>query len=247
MNSLPNKRLGVIGGMGPLATSIFFQRIVENTIANKDQDHIDVVIMNHATMPDRTEAILNNEKDRFLKAIQADIHVLEHADVANIAIPCNTSHYFYEHIAEMTNINIINMVSSTAKHVAEYMDVTGKVAVLGTSGTIRSNVYKKALVKLGLQNVELSSEMEAALMDIIYNIKRDNNYVPIHFNDLVDKLIHEENCSSIVLACTELSSIDLMPSLQRYCVDALDILVKESILLSNKQLKREFLKKLFIL
>ena len=55
------KAIGVIGGMGPLATQLFYKMVIEKTDAHTDQEHINMVILNHATMPDRTDAILNDK------------------------------------------------------------------------------------------------------------------------------------------------------------------------------------------
>lgn len=74
---MENKKLGIIGGMGPMATSMFFERIVSRTVAAKDQDHIDLVIFNHASMPDRTSAILSGDYTDFLREIGSDIKAME--------------------------------------------------------------------------------------------------------------------------------------------------------------------------
>ena len=92
------KKLGVIGGMGPEATSFYYARVIARTKAESDQEHINMIILSHATMPDRTQAILTGNKLPFLKAITQDARDLEMLGVENIAIPCNTSHYFLEDI-----------------------------------------------------------------------------------------------------------------------------------------------------
>ena len=103
------KKLGVIGGMGPEATSFYYARVIARTKAESDQEHINMIILSHATMPDRTQAILTGNKLPFLKAITQDARDLEMLGVENIAIPCNTSHYFLEDIQKSTSVPIINM------------------------------------------------------------------------------------------------------------------------------------------
>ena len=87
---MSKNKLGIIGGMGPEATVNFYNRIVKHTKASKDQDHIDMIILNNASLIDRTYAIKNNKKSEFLNQIAEDIKILEYAEVDNIAIPCNT-------------------------------------------------------------------------------------------------------------------------------------------------------------
>ena len=71
------KILGVIGGMGPLATQLFYRMVIESTDAKKDQDHINMIILNHATMPDRTTAIMDGTIDKVLDKLAADAKYLE--------------------------------------------------------------------------------------------------------------------------------------------------------------------------
>ena len=88
-------KLGIIGGMGPLATSIFFSRIIDSTEATKDQEHIWTVISSHSTMPDRTSVIVEKlDHDVIIQAVSEDIRIMEAANVKRISIPCNTFHYF---------------------------------------------------------------------------------------------------------------------------------------------------------
>ena len=89
-------KLGVIGGMGPLATVKFYDKIVLNTEAHNDNEHIDLIVLNHSTMPDRTKCIIENKDTEFLNEIKKDLEILERIGIDVVAIPCNTSHYFYD-------------------------------------------------------------------------------------------------------------------------------------------------------
>lgn len=247
---MESKSLGVIGGMGPKATSVFFDSIVENTDANKDQDHINMVILNHATLPDRTNAILDGKDDLFLDSIRNDIELLEKAGVSNIAIPCNTSHYFYDKMQEMTDIHIINMVEETIKEIYAKYGENAKIGIMATNGTIKSDVYKKVCQQYGLQLYYPDEMIQEQVMDIIYNkVKRDLEVDSKEIEDLVFNFIFQQECSCVILACTELSCIKLTDDVAKYCVDAMKVLVKKSIELSGKHVKNhtfdEFLSESF--
>src|SRR5690625_483370 len=142
-----NKKLGVLGGMGPFATSVFFERMIERTAATKDQEHIDMVILNHATLPDRTKAIITKKPDAFLRSIEKDIKLLDLAGVSSIVIPCNTSHYFFSDMQAMTSIHIINMVDKTIDFIKEKYGHKGKVGILATDG--RSEEHTSELQSRG--------------------------------------------------------------------------------------------------
>lgn len=237
---MDSKSLGIIGGMGPKATSVFFDKIIENTDAQKDQEHLNIIILNHATLPDRTDAILNHKEESFLKAIKRDIKLLELAEVSNIAIPCNTSHYFYDKMKAMTDINIINMVEETIKVIVEKYGSNTKVGIMATNGTIRSDVYKKVGEQFGLELHYPEEAIQAQIMDIIYNKVKSNIHVDgKEIEDLVLHFVEKEGCSCVILACTELSVIKLTDKAAKYCVDAMEVLVRKSIELSGKREKND--------
>lgn len=224
--------LGILGGMGSFATATFFQRIVKNTKANKDQEHIDTIVLNHATLPDRTETILENTPQRFLSAIESDLKLLEPL-VNHIAIPCNTSHYYFEEMQKMSNVPILNMVNLSVEHIKMSNAKNSKVAVLATDGTIHSKVYENELNKYGLAYEPISIEFQNKVMDIIYQFKSNYNQSSDDINDIIRILIKEENYDSVILACTELSCLTIEEDLKSFTVDALNMLVQESIKVST--------------
>ncbi|HHX67089.1 MAG TPA: aspartate/glutamate racemase family protein [Gallicola sp.] len=228
------KKLGIIGGMGPLATSLFMKRIVERTQAYKDQDHINTIVSNHATLPDRTEVIRKNKPEEFLSKIDEDIKLMEFAKVDNIAIPCNTSHFYFDEIQKMTNINLINMVDETIKYIKNNTNFN-KVAVLGTYGTMGCKVYDKYALLNGLEVYSLTDLEEKISVDTIYDVKEKMILKSEKFNELLRKL-SKENVISI-LACTELSCLDLPADLKNYYIDAMEVLVEKSIEYSGGKVK----------
>lgn|SRR5690606_9320935 len=232
------QKLGVIGGMGPKATSVFFEKIVNRTVAHKDQDHLNMVILNHATLPDRTNAILTNTGETFINAVKSDFKLLEAAGVANIAIPCNTSHYFYEELQKLTTIPIINMVEETIKEIHEKHGEGTKVGILATSGTIRSGIYANVCKQYNLELLAPSDSLQEKVMDIIYNnVKSDLDVDSSELERLIKHLVEHENCKIVILACTELSCINLSDDIKKYSIDAMNVLVEKSIIRSGKQLK----------
>src|SRR5665647_2961848 len=98
MKENKEKLLGVIGGMGPLATQLFYRMIIEKNDAHFDQHHLNMIILKHASMPDRTKAILKDDTEELYAKQLADAKALEELGVDFIAIPCNTSHYFVDSI-----------------------------------------------------------------------------------------------------------------------------------------------------
>lgn len=235
---MEQKKLGVIGGMGSKATAVFFERVVENTEAHKDQDHIDMIILNHATLPDRTSTILEDKPELFLREIQKDIELLEIAGVDNIAIPCNTAHYFYDKMIQMTKINIINMVEETVERLYKKYGENSKIGILATQGTLNSGIYEKACRKYNLELCVPNEDVRERTMRIIYDkIKSDLCVESSEIEEAIKALLVKDKCKCVIIACTELSCIKLSAEIAPYCIDAMNVLVEKSIELSGKKVK----------
>ena len=224
-------KLGVIGGMGPLATVSFYERVVLNTLAKCDNEHIDMVVLSHASMPDRTKCIIENKGGEFLEVIKKDFKILEDIGVEAVAIPCNTSHYFFDEFKKFTGIRIINMIEETILEVKKRG--IEKIAVFGTLGTLNSKVYEKYANQHGLLVKEVSPEDKQAVMDIIYDIKETNALDGRRFVDILRKYCGSETIG--IVACTELSLLDIPRDINT--IDALNVLVKRSIELSGAKVK----------
>ena len=224
-------KLGVIGGMGPLATVSFYERVVLNTVAKCDNEHIDMVVLSHASMPDRTKCIIENRGGEFLEVIKKDFKILEDIGVEAVAIPCNTSHYFFDEFKKFTVLRIINMIEETILEVKKRG--IEKIAVFGTLGTLNSKVYEKYANQHGLLVKEVSPEDKQAVMDIIYDIKETNGLDGRRFVDILSRYCDDETVG--IIACTELSLLDIPRDINT--IDALDVLVKRSIELSGAKVK----------
>ncbi len=216
-------KIAVLGGMGPLATVRFYEKLVLNTPAQKDSDHMDLVILNHATLPDRTETIIKKEGRRFLDAIKEDFDIINELKVKAIAIPCNTSHYYYDEMKKFTTIPIINMVEETIIK-AKAMGFE-KVCVFSTQGTDIAGIYPQYARENGLDVEELDQGDKKEVMDMIYRIKGTNQPEHARFNKIAKKYLKPGVVG--ILACTELSLIDIDDSIKPQMVDAMDVLVEK--------------------
>ena len=225
-------KLGVIGGMGPLATVKFYDKVVLNTEAHNDNEHIDLIVLNHSTMPDRTRCIIENKDTEFLNEIKKDLEILNKIGVDVVAIPCNTIHYFYDEFKNFANLKIINMIEETILEIKRRG--IKKVAVFGTLGTLNSKVYNKYAEENGIEVKELSIEDKKTVMDIIYKIKETNNLENKEFVEILNKYCDNETIG--IIACTELSLLDICKNINT--IDALDVLVNKSIEYSGAKIKK---------
>ena len=227
------KKLGVLGGLGPQATGFFLNRMIERTAADCDQDHIDTIILSHASTPDRTTAILTGKSDELLRSMVQDVKTLELLGVSNIAIPCNTSHYYYDTLQAATTVPIINMIKESVLYAKKQFGDVKRIGIMGTDGTIQSGIYRTECEKLGLKAITPSEERQRDVMHIIYDeIKAGERGSKNLFNAIVKEL-NGAGCDAIILACTELSVYKEFHNVPDVCLDAMDVLIRESIIRSG--------------
>ena len=229
------KVLGVIGGMGTAATIDFYTRIMNHTVAHKDQEHIDMVIINHASIIDRTYAIKNNKLDELLKQMHENLKILENAKVTSIAIPCNTSHSIIDKIQQLTSIPIINMIEETAKGLKEVVNKGEKVGIMATDGTIMLKIYQQACKKYDIEYFVPEDNIQKQIMDIIYDdVKANGIFDNERFKKVLDYFL-QNGCKYVILGCTELSGFK--KDFDKNTIDPMDYLVKDAILSVDKEYK----------
>jgi aspartate racemase len=224
-------KLGIIGGLGPKATSIFYDLLVDLTKAHRDQEHINTVILSHASLPDRTESVLGGNGNELRDKLIKDAKLLERIGVNSIAIPCNTSHYFFKDIQSSGGIKVINMIEESVIYV-KYKNggnVT-KLGVLATDGTVKTDIYGKECKKNSIEVVYPTQELQSVVMDVIYNDVKGNN----DFSKSMDRLnpviqyLKDSGCNGVILGCTELSVV-FHDNRDVYIYDSLKILAKSCV------------------
>lgn len=231
------KKLGVIGGMGPEATSYFYAKVIERTEAGCDQQHIDVIILGHASMPDRTEAIRTGRSEAFLKAAIRDAMILEQLGVSQIAIPCNTSHAFWPQLQAAVRVPIINMVTESVYSIQNWQKKIKKAGLLATDGTLQCGIYQRAFEEAGIRTAVPEEPAQQLLMSLIYDDVKSGSYSSRWKFDRAYESLLRQGCQAVLLACTELSVFQQYHTLPPNCIDAMDILVTESIVRSGARLR----------
>ena len=162
-------KIGVVGGVGPLATVDFMEKIVKLTDAKRDQDHIKMIVEQNPQIPDRTEHLLNQGTDPTI-ALFATCKKLEAAEADLIAIPCNTAHAFVDRMQSHLRIPVLNMLDEAMAQIASRY--AGQlVGLLATSGTIESGVYAAAAERAEVQIIKPDVQHQALVMDAIYGVE----------------------------------------------------------------------------
>lgn len=198
------KTIGILGGMGPLATADLFEKITLLTEAETDRDHIRVYIDSNARIPDRTAAILGNGEDPVPEMASA-LRNLEKCGADCIIMPCNTAHYFLPRLQEMTQIPFLSILTAAAE--ACKARFPGKaVGILGTTGTLTANLYQTALAGAGVAYQVPSAQEQEALMRVIYQGVKAGKGPDSYRADFLTVLesMHARGAEVFLLGCTEL-------------------------------------------
>ena len=217
-----------------MASQLFYKMVIEHTVAEKDQDHIDMMILNDASMPDRTEAILSGHYDGPYQQLLEDVRLLERCGCKAIGITCNTSHFFVDMIKDKIHIPIIHMIRETAAYTAALCPGE-RIGIMATDGTVRTELYQQALKEQGLLPYIPSEDIQKEVMYQIYDrIKNGQNYDAVSWKK-IETAYQSAGCSKVILACTELSVIREEEGLGDWYIDPMDILVRKVIELAGKE------------
>ncbi len=228
------KSIGIIGGMGPLATCDLFKKIIDMTDAKCDQEHIQVFIDSNTRIPDRTKAILKGGADPVPELVRSGLR-LEAMGADVLVMPCNTAHYFYDQITPFFTIPLLSMPEETAREIKNRR--IAKVGLLATDGTIQSGVYHRALEAAGIDVVIPSPARQASVMDVIYNgVKAANRNISLTgFYGALDELF-AKGAEVLVLGCTELPVAFQMYQIDRPAIDPTQVLAAAAIQFVGKPL-----------
>ena len=154
-----------------MATQLFYKMLIEKTAVDCDQDHLNTIILSHASMPDRTAAILSGDEEKIdliSKKMYEDAHLLEELGCLAIGVTCNTAHYFVDMISDKIGVPFIHMIKETAKEAAKTLK-NEKVGILATDGTIETKLYQNALRDEGVIPCTLDSHGQGLVMHEIYD------------------------------------------------------------------------------
>jgi aspartate racemase len=196
--------VGVLGGMGPLATVDFLKKLVVNMPTAVDQEHVPVLLYGDCTVPERNAAIAGAGPSPLPKLL-AGIAFLAQAGVRAICIPCNTAHYWHEEMAAASPVPVFHIVRASAAEVRQKNPSVRSVGVLSTLGTQQSGIYRAALTEMGLEVVESTEEeFEELVLPGIALVKSNQlAAAEILFAEAAACLC-ERGAETIILGCTEI-------------------------------------------
>lgn len=196
---------GIMGGMGPMATVDLFRKIIQNTPAQLDQDHIRIMIDNHPQIPSRITAIMEGTESP-LEKLRESAKGLEQTGVVTMAMACNTAHYWFEEVQQSVGVPMIHLIDNAATYIKTSHPAPRKMMLLATSATVQTGLYQQSFYKQGLEIEIPTASEQKVIAAAIEDIKSGH----IHNNSYLGKLLtmiagyHCDGIEAFIGGCTEL-------------------------------------------
>lgn len=225
---------GIIGGMGPEATIDLMQRIIANTRATDDGDHIHCIVDNNPKIPSRMKAILSHNGENPGPCMAAMGKKLEEYGADFLVIPCNTAHYYYEDVAQAVSIPVVHLIDLVVEQVVNNNPEITQIGVLGSTTIVKTKLYQTLFAKRGVEVIYPDDSAQEELFSVIKNVKRGDTGEQTckAFSDIGAHL-KSKNVALTILGCTELGII--ARELPLAYIDAAEVLAKEVVTVAQNK------------
>ena len=213
--------IGVLGGMGPLATVDFFNKVLLATPAKGDADHVPLLIQSDPRIPPRPVAILNSGRSP-LPQLSAGRDRLIAAGATALAMPCNTAHFWYADLVKGCSVPFISIVSASIAELGKLAAPGARIGIIATRATLAAKIFDAPLMLAGYTAVLPSDDMLDTL--VLPGIERVKAGQAVQGGPLIEQVVQalmSHGASAVLLACTETPlALDAIHSPERgQCVD----------------------------
>ncbi len=222
--------LGILGGMGPLATADFYRRLVERTPAGADQEHLPVLMWADPGVPDRTAALLGQGPSP-VPAMVEGARWLHDAGATCIAIPCNTAHAYVAEIAKTTGAEVLDMITAALEAAREKTAGIRRVGILATRGTRLAGLYERAGARLGLTVIQVPPRVQEHHVDAaIRAVKAGTDFERSEQSIAVAaQVLQRQGAEAVIAACTEIPLVSGRAAQVLPLVDSTESLVEAAL------------------
>ena len=198
-------RIGIVGGMGPMA-GVYLQRlIIEATPAGRDQDHFQVVCFTNPHVPERMQSLAQDGGQRYAEAVRASAVLVARAGATHLVVPCNTAHARLAEIQRGVGVPFVNMIDLGVRELVALHGAGVRVGLLATVGTIDERLYQKALPEARLDWLLPDAADQKRVSGAILAVKA--NDADRAAGDLIDatRALARRGAKVVMVGCTELS------------------------------------------
>jgi aspartate racemase len=227
--------VGVVGGVGPLATAYFLDRVVRLTDAATDQEHVDLVVHQRASVPDRTAFLLGRSDADPGPVMAVCAAELAGLGAEAVVLPCNTAEPFLPAVEAAAGVPVVGIVRATVAEAVALVPGLERVGVLATDGTLAARTYHDELARVGAEALVPSAADQATVMAVIYEQVKAGRPVDVPALAAVADRLAAAGAQCVVLGCTELSVVaaDVTAATAAFVVDSVDALARTTIRLAG--------------
>ena len=223
--------IGVLGGMGPLATLDFFSKVISATPAKGDADHVPMMIQSDPRIAPRPAAILGEGRSP-LPELLAGRDRLISAGAMALVMPCNTAHFWYADLLNGCTVPFLSIVDASVNELSQLADAGSKIGIIATRATLAAQIFDPALIRSGY-TVMLSSETEMNTL-VLPGIELVKAGDTLHGGQLIEEAVQallNQGARAVILACTETPlALDALQSpLRLHCVDSTAALARSCV------------------
>jgi len=196
----------VAGGMGPAATVDFYRKLIDATPANRDQEHLRVVIWADPTVPDRQQALLSGGEDP-TPWLEEGVRRLIGCGAEVLVVPCNTIHAYLPAVIAGKDLEFISIIDATVDALDPSVNGS-RIGLLAADAAVASGLYQRALQDAGLEPVLPSIASQRMLMDVIDGVKAGQ--VNARLREHVVRILSElaaDGVEAVIAGCTEVSVV----------------------------------------
>ena len=223
--------IGILGGMGPLATADFFSKVIAATAADNDADHVPLMIQSDPRIPPRPAAILHSGESPLSALLEGRDRLIAAGCMA-LAMPCNTAHFWFPQLQSNCPVPFLSIVDATCEEAAERAPKGASIGLIATGATLATHLFDQRLEAIGLVPIfPTEDEMAKLVLPAIALVKAGQAIQGGHLVERAVEALLARGASAVVLACTETPlALDATQSkLRRVCVDSTGALARRCV------------------
>lgn len=227
--------VGIIGGMGPLATADLIAKITQLTPVTREQDHLRLLVDSNPAIPDRNHAVWGTGPSPG-PAMADSARLLERSGAELLVIACNTAHHWVDEVGRAVSIRVISMVDVTVRAAVDRGP--SRVGVMATTACLSTAMYQDRLASAGIASITLDDAEQNAFTRTIEGIKDSGPTDALrasmarHANCLIDA-----GAELLVAGCTEIPIVLSEADLRVAVINSTDELARATVAAAREGLE----------
>jgi aspartate racemase len=214
--------IGVLGGMGPLATADFFMKVISETPASGDADHVPLLIQSDPRIAPRPPAILSGGPSPLGELLVGRDRLISAGALA-LAMPCNTAHFWLADLTQNCPVPFLSIVDASVGELGRLASPGSTIGIIATGATLAARIFEPALERAGYTAMTPGEQsMQAQVLPGIECVKAGDS---MRGGELIEHAVQtllDRGAVAVILACTETPlALDAVASkLRMRCIDS---------------------------